>query len=102
MSDEKNTEAQVVEMPKKEEPIKLSQKSFNEFNTMRETIDSGYRNMGQMFTNLLRMAADVERGNRNVEKLFVDSLKDAGIPEENFEEYQIELQTGTIVKRQKQ
>jgi hypothetical protein len=106
MSDEKVTEAKIEEVgarteevPQKEEPLKLPQERFNEFHKMRETIDARHKNIGQAFVSMLRMAADTERDNRTIEKLFVDSLKEAGISEENFEQYQIDLQSGNIINR---
>ena len=101
MSEEKVTEAKIEEVGPvtKDAEMKISKTNFNEIHKLNDSIGERHRRIGMSFTNMMRMAADVERDNQSVQKVFVECLKEAGISEENFEQYQIDLQSGEIIKR---
>jgi len=93
----------IEEVPQKEkDSMKVSEEDLEKVNQLSSVYRQNNERMGSVFSQLMRMYSAGENVNQELNKNIESMLKKAGIKEENFDKFHINIQSGEIIDMEKQ
>jgi len=112
LSEEVETDAKVEEVPqrakieeisqKEKDSMKISKEDLEKVNQLSSVYRQNNERIGSVFSQLMRMYSAGENVNQELNKNIESMLKKAGIKEENFDKFHINIQSGEIIDMETQ
>jgi len=112
LSEEVETDAKVEEVPqrakieeisqKEKDSMKISKEDLEKVNQLSSVYRQNNERIGSVFSQLMRMYSAGENVNQELNKNIESILKKAGIKEENFDKFHINIQSGEIIDMETQ